>query len=112
MIDRGKVITGLECCIALDGGMMRRSCESCPYNDNREEGACISIIPLMEDALALLKADQAYLMRLRYALQLIADDANLYDEYIAEGEVRKLIDEMRDIALRGMPEEVDDELPN
>ena len=106
MIDRDKVIKGLECCIKLNGGTMRRSCEACPYNDNREEGACISIIPLMEDALALLKADQAYLLGVMYALQLIVDDAYLYGEPIAGDEVRRLIDQMRNVSLRWEPEEV------
>lgn len=106
MIDRDKVIKGIECCIALDGGTMRRSCESCPYNDDPANGTCISIIPLLEDALALLKADQAYLLGVMYALQLIVDDAYLYGEPIAGDEVRRLIDQMRNAASRLEPEEV------
>lgn len=105
MTDRDRVIKGLERCIALDGGAMRRSCESCPYNDNREEGTCISIIPLMEDALALLKAYQAYLLGVMYALQLIVDDAYLYDEPIAGDKVRRLIDQIRNAASHWEPEE-------
>lgn len=109
MIDREKVMKGLECCIRLDGGTMRRSCESCPYNDNREEWACISIIPLMEDALALLKADQAQLVDLRKRLEAIDVIAFDYDgERTVEG-LMSLIDELRDIALRGVPEEVTDD---
>lgn len=109
MIDRDKVIKGLECCIALDGGTMRRSCESCPYNDDPANGTCISIIPLLEDALALLKADQAQLIEQRKRLETIADIAYDYDGYKMEEDLKALIDEMRDIALRGVPEEVTDD---
>ena len=105
-IDREKVMKGLACCIALDGGTMRRSCESCPYNDNREEGTCISIIPLLEDALALLKGDQAQLVEQRKRLEAISVIAVDYDGERTVDGLMALIDEMRDIALHGVPEEV------
>lgn len=108
MIDRESVIKGLECCITLNGCTMGRSCESCPYN-NRAIGTCVSIIPLMEDALALLKADQAQLVEQRKRLETIADIAVDYDGYRTAEDLMSLIDEMRDIALRGVPEEVTDD---
>ena len=107
MTDRDKVIKGLECCADWQHGTMRWVCEACPYNSNPVMGTCDNLFPLFRDARALLKADQAHLGELRKRLETIADDANLYDEYLAESAIRKLIDEMRDIALRGVPEEVD-----
>ena len=105
MIDREKVMKGLECCVMLNGGSMYRVCDDCPYNDNREEGTCISIIPLLEDARSLL-ADQAQLVEQRTRLETIADIAIDYDGYRTAEDLMSLIDEMRDIALRGVPEEV------
>ena len=50
MIDREKVIKGLECCIKRDPDDKMR-CGECPY-----EGACLN--RLKADALALLKAQE------------------------------------------------------
>ena len=66
---------------------------------------CISIIPLLEDARSLL-ADQAQLVEQRTRLETIADIAIDYDGYRTAEDLMSLIDEMRDIALRGVPEEV------
>ena len=108
MIDREKVISGLECCVTLRGGTMWRNCENCPYKGNRDEGTCISILPLMEDALALLKADQAQLVEQRKRLEAIADIAIDYDGYRTAEDLMSLIDEIREIALNGIPEEAND----
>ena len=58
MIDREKVIKGLECCADLQRGMMHRACYVCPYNDDPQEGTCVTLFPLFRDAIGLLKADQ------------------------------------------------------
>lgn len=50
MIDRDKVLKGLECCIKRDPDDKMR-CGECPY-----EGACLN--RLKADALALLKAQE------------------------------------------------------
>lgn len=56
MIDREKVIKGLECCIKRDPDDKTR-CDECPYG-----GACLN--RLKSDALALLKAQQPRVMTL------------------------------------------------
>ena len=78
MIDREKVIKGLECCTD-----QRKSCTDCPYYSDEE--ICTAVFPMMEDALVLLKSDQTYLQKLTERLQNIAD-----------------------IAIRGLPEVKDD----
>lgn len=55
MIDREKVFKGLECCISLNGGPMDHDCKECPYNVGDKDDTCISIIPMLEDALKELK---------------------------------------------------------
>lgn len=112
MTDRDKVIKGLECCADMQRGSTYKDCDTCPYNDNPVMGTCNNLFPLFRDALALLKADQSQLVEQRKRLETIADIAFDYDEYKMEEDLKALIDEMRDIALRGLPEEVDDELPN
>ena len=112
MTDRDKVIKGLECCADWQRGSMYRFCEVCPYNDNPVMRTCNNLFPLFRDALVLLKADKAQLVEHRKRLETIADIAIDYDGYRTAEDLMSLIDEMRDIALRGVPEEVDDELPN
>ena len=51
MIDREKVIKGLECC-----NHEIPKCEKCPYNDG--EDTCPTLRTLFDDALALLKAQE------------------------------------------------------
>ena len=51
-----KVIKGLECCTSQDG-LHYSFCEVCPYRDNQEKH-CGNTQHLMEDALALLKAQK------------------------------------------------------
>lgn len=63
---------------------------------------------LLQYAVALLKADQTYLQKLTERLQLIADIAYDYDGYRTSKQLMELIDEMRDIAIRGLPEVKDD----
>lgn len=52
MIDREKVIKGLECCVNDFG-----ECEVCPYDEGMGKLACGK--NLYSDALALLKAQEA-----------------------------------------------------
>ena len=106
MIDRDKVIKGLECCADWQHGTMRWACEACPYNNKPVMGTCDNLFPLFRDARALLKADQEHLGELRKRLETIADIAIDYDGYRTAEDLMSLIDEMRDIALRGVPEEV------
>ena len=54
MIDREKVIRGLECCCVKPVP----KCEECPYADE-VDGTCFTIDKLFVDALALLKAQEA-----------------------------------------------------
>ena len=105
MTDRDKVIKGLECCADWQRGSMYRFCEVCPYNDNPVMGTCDNLFPLFRDALALLRSDQAQLLEQRKRLETIADIAYDYDGYKMEGDLKALIDEMRDIALGNVPEE-------
>ena len=54
MIDRGKVIKGLECCADLDD-----DCVGCPYDHGGEmgENACLRL-KLIPDAISLLKEQE------------------------------------------------------
>ena len=109
MTDRNKVIKGLECCADLQRKTINRDCDACPYNDDPELGTCFTLFPVIRDALALLKADQAQLVEQRKRLETIADIAIDYDGYRTAEDLMSLIDELRDIALRGVPEEVTDD---
>lgn len=53
MIDREKVIKGLECCISLNGRLDERYCDDCPYN-YQSDGTCASLTPLLDDVLRLI----------------------------------------------------------
>lgn len=55
MIDREKVIRGLEYCLEIEGD---GACNGCPYDDDcfNENVECGE--PMMRDALALLKAQE------------------------------------------------------
>ena len=66
MIDREKVIKGLECC-----NHEIPKCEKCPYNDG--EDTCPTLRTLFDDALALLKAQEPRVMT-RDELDALARD--------------------------------------
>lgn len=53
MIDREKVIKGLECC-KVQNGLNYPNCEECPYAD--DEGSCLAMDELLSDAYDLLKS--------------------------------------------------------
>ena len=66
MVDREKVIKGLECCHAMvhDLGPSKSSCGICPYKDVQTEeqidlGGIECIAVLHDDVLALLKEQEA-----------------------------------------------------
>lgn len=61
MIDREKVIKGLECC--LDDYGIDSNCSECPYVE-KDVGLCMSLEGLLADALALLKASEPRLLTL------------------------------------------------
>lgn len=56
MISKEKVIKGLECCRDLDISDMKCP-DACPYHDCSNEFGCCNYIPLMDDAIALLKEE-------------------------------------------------------
>jgi hypothetical protein len=62
MIDREKVIKGLEMCTAdipIENGIHRDDmCQKCPYH-NKKYAYCFEKNKLMQDALALLKEQEA-----------------------------------------------------
>lgn len=72
MIDREKVIKGLEMCIADVG------CHGCPYEDEcYSEDRCEQFSePMMRDALALLKEQDAEIRQLRLALDIAKGTCN------------------------------------
>lgn len=97
MIDREKVIKGFECCIRFD------SCAECPYK-TRDEYCFSGVKHMMEDALELLKADQAELIRqherieslesfaLWLARSVLSDDWDTDHDFYSEVICRKLVD--------------------
>lgn len=71
MIDRGKVIKGLECCQTMlhDRGFENPDCRVCPYNNDpdgkkSEINGVYCVAELADDALALLKAQEPRVMTL------------------------------------------------
>ena len=55
MVDVEKTLAGLKCCADLQRMMINRNCEICPYNDNKAEGTCNSMYPLLSDAVAMIE---------------------------------------------------------
>lgn len=62
MVDREKVIKGLECCIEKLDTVVNRThgfnCTACPYYQKCEAINSLVGLPLARDALALLKAQE------------------------------------------------------
>ena len=99
MIDREKVIKGLECCADLQRDTMHRVCDVCPYNDsyNRDfykdprQGACVSIHPLLRDALELLKEQKPRLLTYcdmydkDFGYLQLKDDGGMYPVFLFGG---------------------------
>lgn len=77
MIDREKVIKGLECCSFAWNIEEPPNCKNCPYTD-AEFGTCqIPDTPLIDDAIELLKADQHELIRQRDTIAQLQVALNL-----------------------------------
>jgi len=114
MIDREKVLKGLKCCINADGKPLDHNCNECPYAVI--DGTCISVIPLMEDAFKSLieygkalktmgemnDAQSEKIAIKQVALKRIADIAYDYDGYNSVEGLKSLIDEIREIAIKGV----------
>lgn len=114
-----KVVKGLECCINPNGKPMDRDCKECPYNVGDKDDTCISVIPLMEDALQLLKKYESALWTMgelndaqsekiaikQVALKRIADIAFDYDGANTVEGLKSIIDEIREIAIKGVQNE-------
>lgn len=93
MIDREKVIKGLECCI-VQTDEFPPLCEECPYRDEKI-GSCEYYREILSDALALLKAqeltdrqleDTAYENKKAYDSGYVKGfhDAKTLEEYLVE----------------------------
>ena len=88
MVDREKVIKGLECCVNSLG-----ECEICPYDEGMGKLACGK--NLYSDALALLKAQEPRVMTLEEVTEdrpdvVWFDDRHYkltYPAFISNGEV-------------------------
>lgn len=83
MIDREKVIKGLECCMS-DTDTAWPKCEECPYNDTHD--SCASMRSMLADAIALLKAQSGELDRLKLCrhnckIECLLDE---YNKVVAE----------------------------
>lgn len=77
MVDRKKVIKGFECCHVMvhDLGPEKTSCGICPYKNVQTEeqinlGGIECIAVLHDDALALLKEQEAEIRQLRLAFDI------------------------------------------
>lgn len=117
MSDLEKAVKGLCCCINVDGNPMDHNCKECPYAVI--DGTCISVIPLMEDALKSLKEYESALWTMgemndaqsekiaikQVALKRIADIAYDYDGYDSVEGLKSIIDEIREIAIKGVQNE-------
>lgn len=75
MADREKVINGLECCLDVQSGWKDAVwvCPACPYAKN-DGKPCETLAPLLDDALALLKAQEPVRPVMRTAHAQGADD--------------------------------------
>ena len=114
MSDLKKAVKGLCCCINVHGKPLDHNCKKCPYAVF--DGTCISVIPLMEDALKELKELDSGMETLgkmndalcekiaikQVALKRIADIAYDYDGYDSVEGLKSLIDEIREIAIKGV----------
>ena len=58
-IEQEKVLKGLVCCSAE---IQNPDCDSCPYADSEQGGTCVSLQPLLKDALALLTPETPRVM--------------------------------------------------
>ncbi len=85
MVDREKVIKGLECC-HVQRNEAPPLCEDCPYM-NPMEGTCDALDELLGDALTLLKAREPRVL----TLEEVPDAVFCYLEYKAYGTIEPAI---------------------
>lgn len=71
MIDRAKVLVGLESCADRTGAL----CRTCPYDFVHNEN-CMS--DMAQDALELLKEQEAQIERLEHDLAVTQNNLNYY----------------------------------
>lgn len=87
MVDREKVIKGLECCMVGDGHCPK--CELCPYGTVGDD-TCQTMDGLFADALALLKEydDALKLMVFQYCTMkpLTLNDEVFHNKFMCAGE--------------------------
>lgn len=95
MIDRDKVISRLQ--IIRTWAEVGKS-----YNGIQGEGCLRDVIDWIDDALVLLKEQERTIVDLRNVLQLIADIAYDYDGYNSVEGLKSLIDEIKEIAIKGV----------
>lgn len=62
MIDREKVLKGLECCCQMNGNVCRTEC---PYSDECIENECVGTAHLCANALEFLKKQQETILSLQ-----------------------------------------------
>ena len=65
MMDREKVIKGLECAIGIRG---RKNCDDCPYDNDFN---CLGCDIVLRDAIALLKEQEQRINELEEKLRLL-----------------------------------------
>lgn len=73
MIDKKKVLTGLECCCTNGKG-----CRQCPYNKECDVMPDFGNAQLCSDALELLKEQEAQIERLEHDLAVTQNNLNYY----------------------------------
>ena len=72
MVDREKIIKGLECAIGIRG---IKNCDGCPYDNDFN---CLGCDIVMRDALELLKEQAEQIERLEHDLAVTEDNLAFY----------------------------------
>lgn len=86
MIDREKVLKGLECCCQMNGNVCRTEC---PYSDECIENECVGTAHLCANALELLKEKEiGYREKSDALLKMWMDDD------ITDGEYGKIMNRL------------------
>ena len=95
MIDKEKVIEGLNNIKSIINAAVY--CDD-GYGSEQD-------LNCLDDAITLLEEQEKTIVDLRNVLQLIADIAYDYDGYNSVEGLKSLIDEIREMALQGVPNE-------
>lgn len=75
MVDREKVVKGLEICICFGNGTLY-DCTGCPYDTKELLTKCIT--KMQEDVLELLKEQAEHIDRLERDLAITTNNLNFY----------------------------------